>query len=90
MLGLAASGDEFDNGDNGLPNAVPRRRLDTAARLRREAVRLYTRWDAGTLEAEVASKMIYALRTILQMVEGTETARRLDQLEARVAELGGS
>ena len=87
MLDLVPSGDEFDNGANWLPNAVPRRRLDTAPRLRREAVRLYTRWDAGTLEAEVAAKMIYALRTILAMIEGSETSRRLDQLEAKVAEL---
>jgi hypothetical protein len=51
-----------------------RRRLGSAPRIRREAVRLHRRWDAGELEAEEASRMIDNLGRILAMVGPTATA----------------
>ena len=41
---MAPRGDDFDNGDNGLPNVAPRRRLDTSAKIRREAIKHYLRY----------------------------------------------
>jgi hypothetical protein len=84
---LASSGNEFDNGGNGLPNAVPRRRLDTSAKIRREAVKQYLRWERGLIYAEVAGRMINALRVIMHMVEGPAIEQRLAAVEQRLAEL---
>ena len=52
-----------------------------------QLARLYWRWNTGDLAAEEATKMAYVLKVMHGMVEGTETARRLADLEAKVAEL---
>ena len=87
MTGLAPCDDEFDNGGNDLANVTPRRRLDTSAKIRREATRLYLRWERGVLEDEVAGRMIHALRVIMHMVEGPAIEQRLAAIEQKLVEL---
>ena len=85
---MTPSQDEFASNGNGLRNAHGRRRpLDRPERIRREVARLFWRWHEGDILGEEATRAAYLLKTLYSMLEGSETSRRLDQLEARVAEL---
>ena len=66
-----------------------RRPLDRTERIRRQLAQLFWRWNAGDLAAEEATKRAYVLKVMHGMVEGGETAKRLADLEAKVAELAG-
>ncbi len=88
---MTHSQDESDSDDNDLRNAHGGRRrpLDRPERIRRELARLFWRWHEGDLPAEEATRVAYVLKVLHSMVEGSETSRRLADLEARVAELAG-
>ena len=68
------------------PPAIRVGRLDTADRVRRELARVYKDARCRRIEAGDASKLASVLGLIVRIVETSDIERRLDALEARIAD----
>jgi hypothetical protein len=60
---------------------LPRLRLDTIDRVRRELVRLYLQGRDAHRDVTEVSKLAHVLALIGRLVEGSELERRLEALE---------
>ena len=68
------------------PPAIRVGRLDTADRVRRELARVYKDARCRRIEAGDASKLASVLGLIVRIVETSDIERRLNALEARIAD----
>lgn len=68
------------------PPAIRVGRLDTADRVRRELARVYKDARCRRIEAGDASKLASVLGLIVRIVETSDFERRIDALEARIAD----
>jgi hypothetical protein len=83
---LGVASDENGSDDNGLSNSR-RLQLDSPPRVRRYLTRLIARWDGGELPSDDLGRVALALKTLMGMITGDSTERRLQALEARLEEL---
>ena len=67
------------------PGELPRVRLDSLERVRREMARLYVEGKHGRRPAGDVSKLANVLALVGRMIEGGELERRLAVLEERAA-----
>ena len=86
MRDLGVASDENGSDDNGLSNSR-RLQLDSPPRVRRYLTRLIARWDRGELPSDDLGRVALALKTLMGMITGDSTERRLQALEARLEEL---
>ena len=77
--------DEDPNNDAGMPGLppLPRVRLDSLERVRREMTRLYAEGKHGRRDVQEASRLANVLALIGRLIEGSDLERRLAMLEER-------
>lgn len=63
---------------------LPRVRLDTLERVRREMARLYVEAKHGRRDVQDASRLANILGMIGRFIEGGEVERRMDELAGRI------
>ena len=85
LRGNTPRAEDGEDGDHAPAGAVRVGRLDSLDRVRREAVRLYKDCRQGLLAPSDASKLASVLDLVRRLVEAGDLERRLDQLEAAVA-----
>ena len=79
--------DEDLNNDAGMPGIppLPRVRLDSLERVRREMTRLYTEGKHGRRDVREVSRLANVLALVARLIEGSDLERRLAVLEERAA-----
>ena len=71
---------------NALPTSRTRSRLTCVREVRREMAKVYAEARAGTIRTDTATRLVYILTQLSNLIRDSELEQRVQELEQQIAQ----